>query len=211
MYHEPCPNCGREFETQSEWRSHTGGQCDQPMTPLVRPRALTLIQPWATLIAKGLKTYETRSWAPAYRGPLLIHAGAKVDREFTTELIADGVLAEDEKLPSMAILCVVDLWECHKTPGRFPEAEYTYGDLSPGRWAWELRNLRVLRVPVGIKGQLGSMVAGSGDGNHGEYATGNAGGGAMTTWHGQRPDQGRVENWWRLPGRRLRRPPVWQH
>lgn len=37
-------------------------------------KALTLTQPWATLIALGAKTIETRSWATTYRGPLAIHA-----------------------------------------------------------------------------------------------------------------------------------------
>lgn len=39
-------------------------------------RAITLWQPWASLIAIGAKTIETRSWSTAYRGPLAIHAGA---------------------------------------------------------------------------------------------------------------------------------------
>lgn len=38
-------------------------------------KALTLHQPWASLIAVGVKTIETRSWATKYRGPLAIHAG----------------------------------------------------------------------------------------------------------------------------------------
>lgn len=38
-------------------------------------RALTLHQPWATAVALGVKTVETRSWATSYRGPLAIHAG----------------------------------------------------------------------------------------------------------------------------------------
>jgi len=38
-------------------------------------RALTIRQPWASLIAAGVKTIETRSWSTSYRGPLLIHAG----------------------------------------------------------------------------------------------------------------------------------------
>jgi hypothetical protein len=45
------------------------------------PRAipvLTLHQPWASLIALGVKTIETRSWSTKYRGPLAIHAGKKV-------------------------------------------------------------------------------------------------------------------------------------
>lgn len=38
-------------------------------------KALTLTQPWATLVAIGSKRIETRSWATTYRGRLLIHAG----------------------------------------------------------------------------------------------------------------------------------------
>ena len=38
-------------------------------------KMLTLHQPWASLIAVGVKTIETRSWSTPYRGPLAIHAG----------------------------------------------------------------------------------------------------------------------------------------
>lgn len=37
-------------------------------------KAITLTQPWATLVAIGTKQIETRSWATSYRGPLVIHA-----------------------------------------------------------------------------------------------------------------------------------------
>lgn len=40
-------------------------------------KALTLHQPWATLVALVVKTVETRSWSTRYRGPLLIHAGQR--------------------------------------------------------------------------------------------------------------------------------------
>lgn len=40
-------------------------------------RALTLWQPWASLIALGAKTIETRSWSTKYRGPIAIHAAAR--------------------------------------------------------------------------------------------------------------------------------------
>lgn len=40
-------------------------------------KALTLLQPWASLVALGAKSVETRSWATKYRGPLAIHAGAR--------------------------------------------------------------------------------------------------------------------------------------
>jgi hypothetical protein len=39
-------------------------------------KALTLTQPWASLVALGAKRIETRSWATRYRGLLAIHAAA---------------------------------------------------------------------------------------------------------------------------------------
>lgn len=38
--------------------------------------ALTLHQPWASLVALGVKTIETRAWSTLYRGPLAIHAAS---------------------------------------------------------------------------------------------------------------------------------------
>lgn len=37
-------------------------------------KALTLTQPWASLVAIGAKRIETRSWSTSYRGPIAIHA-----------------------------------------------------------------------------------------------------------------------------------------
>lgn len=42
-------------------------------------RCITLWQPWASLVAIGAKTIETRSWGTSYRGPLAIHAGQAWD------------------------------------------------------------------------------------------------------------------------------------
>ena len=44
-------------------------------------KVLTLKQPWATLVAEGIKIYEFRSWKTKYRGKVLIHAGAGVDKK----------------------------------------------------------------------------------------------------------------------------------
>lgn len=40
-------------------------------------KALTIWQPWASLLVSGQKKYETRSWATAYRGPIAIHAAMR--------------------------------------------------------------------------------------------------------------------------------------
>lgn len=44
-------------------------------------KVITLKQPWATLVAEGLKKYEFRSWKYNYRGEILIHAGKGIDKE----------------------------------------------------------------------------------------------------------------------------------
>ena len=47
-------------------------------------KVITIKQPWATLIAKGYKEYEFRTWKTKYRGDILIHAGKEIDREAMT-------------------------------------------------------------------------------------------------------------------------------
>lgn len=44
-------------------------------------KAITIKQPFATLIAEGLKEYEFRTWKTNYRGDILIHAGKTLDKE----------------------------------------------------------------------------------------------------------------------------------
>lgn len=44
-------------------------------------KVLTIKQPWATLIAEGLKEYEFRTWKTNFRGEFLIHAGKSIDKE----------------------------------------------------------------------------------------------------------------------------------
>ena len=40
-------------------------------------KVLSLTEPYATLIKKGVKTIETRSWKTNYRGKLYIHASSQ--------------------------------------------------------------------------------------------------------------------------------------
>lgn len=44
-------------------------------------KALSIQQPWSWLIVHGHKSIENRSWSSTYRGPLLIHAGKRLDTE----------------------------------------------------------------------------------------------------------------------------------
>jgi len=58
-------------------------------------RAITLWQPWASLIAAGGKKYETRSWETNYRGPIAIHASKKTVSSILDEIF--GWKASDER------------------------------------------------------------------------------------------------------------------
>lgn len=49
-------------------------------------KALSVKQPWASLIDDGTKTIETRKWSTRYRGDLLICASQKVDESCTEEI-----------------------------------------------------------------------------------------------------------------------------
>ncbi len=40
-------------------------------------KALSIKQPWASLIAHGIKDIENRTWATKYRGTIYIHASSK--------------------------------------------------------------------------------------------------------------------------------------
>ena len=54
--------------------------------------ALSIKQPWASLILHGLKTIEVRAWSTARRGRILIHAGR----------ISDGRTEGWNRLPAYA-------------------------------------------------------------------------------------------------------------
>lgn len=44
-------------------------------------KVITIKQPFASLIAEGLKKYEFRTWKTNYRGDILIHAGKSIDKK----------------------------------------------------------------------------------------------------------------------------------
>lgn len=69
---------------------------------------LTLHQPWASLIAVGAKTIETRGWSTDYRGPLAIHAGARRVHHGKFLLLArtalnKGLISREQEKPFRSI------------------------------------------------------------------------------------------------------------
>lgn len=88
-------------------------------------KALTLTQPWATLVAIGAKQIETRSWYTSYRGQLAIHAAKGFSKEdvslvlqrepFKTTLREAG-FPLFSLLPRGAIVAVCELTAVHRIP-----------------------------------------------------------------------------------------------
>lgn len=134
-------------------------------------KALTLWQPWATLIADGRKRYETRSWPPPRRligRRIAIHAGTHRDRE-TGALARRWGLCD---LPLGAVVCTCRLVAAHHISHHSPDGTRAmvgsgyiggpasipideYGDYAPGRWAWELDQVIPHDPPVAARGRQG--------------------------------------------------------
>ena len=125
-------------------------------------KALTLREPYATLIKNGIKTIETRSWKTNYRGKIYIHAGiAKLSREIKDNKKLMSLINLDE-LEYGRIICSCDLVDCILMTDEFIENiklnkrdDYITGLYSKGRYAWILKNVKVLDESIPIKGKLG--------------------------------------------------------
>ena len=129
--------------------------------------AISVRQPWATLLAHGLKHYETRSWRAQYEGPLAIHASATFhpqDRLWTLQtpevcrLLAKCGYTNVLELPLGGVLAVGSLSGCYQTHLNAKVISHTeriLGDWSPNRWAWRLDDVRLLQAPVWVRGHQG--------------------------------------------------------
>lgn len=96
-------------------------------------KTLSIKQPWASLIAEGIKDVENRTWRTNFRGRVFIHASAKWDDRsksrnandlFTSiqrraiphtldhKFIDQGIIVIDNEIPVSAIIGEVDIVDC---------------------------------------------------------------------------------------------------
>ena len=118
-------------------------------------KVLTLKQPWATLVAEGIKKYEFRSWKPNYRGKILIHAGTGIDKK-ELEKYKDLNL----EFPSKRILAEVEIEDCLELNDELnkniiAEKNIAYGSKYRTGYAWKLTNSKKINYDKEVKGQLG--------------------------------------------------------
>lgn len=139
-------------------------------------KAITLHQPWADLIARGIKTLETRTWPTQFRGLLAIHAGKKAtgNRQQATGGAVGGTLFASGQQPiaSSQQPSAPEIW-CDSLR---PRAEYgavvavarmydcrllTVADEAAaccecaGKFGFFLRDVMPLRSPMKLRGQQG--------------------------------------------------------
>ena len=119
-------------------------------------KALTIRQPWASLIINGYKKYEFRSWKTKYRGKILIHTGLNVEkdmlirfRDYDIECVKGAIIGEAE---------IVD---CILVDNKFNEELRKIDSVVYGRsnhnetYAWKLDNIIKYDKPIFCKGKLG--------------------------------------------------------
>ncbi len=123
-------------------------------------KAITIWQPYASLLAVEEKKYETRSWATNYRGPIAIHAAKRPVRQIV-DALARGTadqrqaallmerlcrpLGGIDHLPTGSIVGTARLVRCNAIDEAFISGlttqELALGDFTPGRYAWEFEEM----------------------------------------------------------------------
>ena len=98
-------------------------------------KALSIKEPYASLILNGMKTIETRTWRTKYRGKILLCASKKPKSDISGKAFATAE--------------IVDCWRMTKAN----EVD-AHCKVYPNAWAWELVNITPIK-PFKVKGKLG--------------------------------------------------------
>ena len=112
--------------------------------------AMSVRQPWAWAIARGLKNVHGRPEPTTHRGIVVIHAASNWDRSGeASPLFTSHINSRNTKrFPRRALIAVAELSGCHSRDGCTPWA-------GPGDWHWLLTNIWRLPRPVPAQGQPG--------------------------------------------------------
>ena len=134
-------------------------------------KAISLSQPWASLVASGAKKFETRSWPSHYRGPLLIHAAKRISPEARVLSSTEPFRTALKQTPYWSlqrgvVIAVVSMTGCLEIRENLFSCglnevlergtwELLFGDYSAGRFAWQFSEVMAFPEPFFAKGCLG--------------------------------------------------------
>ena len=128
-------------------------------------KALSIKQPWASLIAHGIKDIENRTWKTNLRGRIYIHASAKRAGN-TSELLTDKQLSEfafntenykvfESDLDYSAIIGEVDIVDCVINHSSIWAEKASFPSDSKPIYNWVLANAVLYEKPItNVKGKL---------------------------------------------------------
>ena len=130
-------------------------------------KALTISQPFATLIANGEKCVENRKWLTKHRGPLAIHAG--MGRQYLDAIQLEQYPTGKIIAVAQLVACVrVDLIRSAAESGKdlvssFGETFLTASEArrlaahkhTEGPFCWVLEDVKKLQNPVLYSGRQG--------------------------------------------------------
>ena len=123
-------------------------------------KVLSIIEPWATLIASKQKYIETRSWKTSYRGELYIHASKKLINKKDEKIQELLKLLPTQEMNYGKIICKCELVDCIYMDEKFineikqNKQEYICGYYQIGRFAWILEKMELIQPKIEAKGKL---------------------------------------------------------
>lgn len=124
-------------------------------------KALSLWQPWASLVAAGVKVHETRHWHTDYRGLIAISASKTMDYAGSPDgLCADALGGRfwSHHLPLGAVVAIGRLSACRRAQdvsGQITKADREAGNFTHGRYAWRFEDVRRIAKPIPVVGRQG--------------------------------------------------------
>jgi len=115
-------------------------------------KAITIAQPFASLVSLGIKTVETRPWSTDYRGPLAIHSAdtfTPVDDPYYDSILSSAGL-NPKQLPLGKILAIARLSDCKEViTSQIPcYPQLAFSDFTPGWYAFTFADIELLADPV---------------------------------------------------------------
>lgn len=118
-------------------------------------KALTIKEPWASLIINGYKKYEFRSWKTNYRGKVLIHAG-NIEKEMLSRF-----KNYDLNCLKGVIIGEANITDCIKVDEEFNQELLNIDPIVYGKnkhvstYAFKLENIQKYINPIPYSGKLG--------------------------------------------------------
>jgi hypothetical protein len=115
-------------------------------------KAITIKQPWASLICEGIKDIENRSWKTKFRGRILVHAAQSeynFKNQMTSEYQREFIKGIKKPYIKGSIIGSVEIIDCIKSKDNPNKA---WGNMYC--YHWVLANPIEFPQPIPVKGKL---------------------------------------------------------